>query len=254
MSYILDALKKSDQDRKQGEIPTLESVHTDLTSTRVRRSTNRRNRFLLICCACLAVIAVGLWQWRSPLFTSPPAEKTASTEQGAEVRGTPPPAPPTGGPNVARRPAAPAPTQGVEIAAPAQETAPPQSQEPVQVKSPTPPATTPQRVVMPPAERIEPASPPRVVQPSPPPPSESPAAPDDSPPLLKDLPPEIRRSIPEISMAGHVYSEVPARRMIMINNKIVREGERVGDQLKLLRITWDGVILRHMNTDFQIKL
>ena len=55
-------------------------------------------------------------------------------------------------------------------------------------------------------------------------------------------------------MAGHVYSEVPSRRMIMINDKIVREGERVGDQLKLLRITWDGVILRHMDTDFQIKL
>jgi hypothetical protein len=71
---------------------------------------------------------------------------------------------------------------------------------------------------------------------------------------LKELPIEIRKSIPEISMAGHVYSEIPARRMIMINNKIVREGERVGDQLKLLRITWDGVILRHVSTDFQIKL
>ena len=255
MSYILDALKKSDQDRKQGEIPTLESVHTDRTS-RNRRSARQRNRFLLLGSACLALIAVGLWQWRSPSFTAPTAEKAAPAGSVAEVGKPNPPPPANAGRNVTRQSAGPAQDrdQGVEVAASAREAGPPRPQEPVQVKRPATPATTARRTVMPPAERIEPASPPRVVQSSPPPPSESTAAPDDSPPLLKDLPPEIRKSIPEISMAGHVYSEVPSRRMIMINDKIVREGERVGDQLKLLRITWDGVILRHVNTDFQIKL
>ena len=254
MSYILDALKKSDREQKQGEIPTLESVHADPTSSRSRRSARQRNRFLLFGSACLVLIAVGLWQWRSPSFTAPTAETTAPAAPLAEVGKPNPPAPENTDRSVTIRPAGPAQDQGVEVAAPAREAGEPRPQEPVQVKRPAPPATVARRTVMPPAERIEPASPPRVVQSSPPPPAESPAAPDDSPPLLKDLPPEIRKSIPEISMAGHVYSEVPSRRMIMINDKIVREGERVGDQLKLLRITWDGVILRYMDTDFQIKL
>jgi len=27
-----------------------------------------------------------------------------------------------------------------------------------------------------------------------------------------------------------------------------------GEALRLVRITWDGIILRHINTEFQIKL
>lgn len=254
MSYILDALKKSDQERKQGEIPTLESIHTDLTSSRIQRSARQRKRFLLLFSASLVLIAVGLWQWRSPLFTSQTAEQTAPAEQTAEVGNPTLPPPQNAGPNTTRQPAEPAQNPVAEVAAPAREIAPPQPQVPVQVRKPSTSVTVAKRIVVPPAEQIQPATPSRVVRPSSPPPSETTATQDDSPPLLKELPIEIRKSIPEISMAGHVYSEIPARRMIMINNKIVREGERVGDQLKLLRITWDGVILRHVSTDFQIKL
>jgi len=254
MSYILDALKKSDQERKQGEIPTLESVHTDLTAARSRRSARQRKWLLLLFSACLVLVAAGLWQWRSTRVTAPTAEKTAPTEPVAKVGKPTPPAPENAGPSDTRQPAAPTQTPVAEVAVPVQETAAQQPQVPVQVKRPSASVTIAERTVVPPAEKIEPAPPSRVIPSSPPPPPQTPAARDDSPPLLKDLPPDIRKSIPEISMAGHVYSEVPARRMIMINNKIVREGERVGDQLKLLRITWDGVILRHMDTEFQIKL
>ena len=254
MSYILDAVKKSDQERKQGEIPTLESVHTDLTAARSRRSARKRKWLLLLFSACLVLIAAGLWQWRSPRITAPTAEKTAPTEPVAKVGKPTPPAPENAGPSVPRQPAAPAQTPVAEVAVPVQKAQPPQPPVPVQVKRPSTSVTITKRTVVPPVGKIETAPPSRVVPSSLPPPPQTPPARDDSPPLLKDLPPEIRKTIPEISMAGHVYSEVPARRMIMINNKIVREGERVGDQLKLLRITWDGVILRYMNTDFQIKL
>ena len=61
-------------------------------------------------------------------------------------------------------------------------------------------------------------------------------------PFLSKLPQSIRKQLPPLHFAGHVYSEDPARRMIMINNTIVREQESIQGVL-LQSITMDGVIL-----------
>ncbi|MFN2367375.1 MAG: hypothetical protein ABR605_00275, partial [Desulfurivibrionaceae bacterium] len=66
MSYILDALKKSEQERKQGEVPDLNSLR-DPTPAR----SNRRVRILVIGSVLLLILAVNLWViLRQP---SPPA-------------------------------------------------------------------------------------------------------------------------------------------------------------------------------------
>jgi len=63
-------------------------------------------------------------------------------------------------------------------------------------------------------------------------------------PSLKDLEPEIRESVPAFRLAGHVYSEASDLRMIIINNRVVREKDIVEQDYIVDEITPDGIIMR----------
>jgi len=229
MSYILDALKKSDRERKQGEIPSLQSIHANLPPSRRNRSTRGLKTALAVGFCSVIILAIGFWQW--------PSEKNQQTtdrppikEQSAQ---TPPAVPKT----------QPPPAEKIT----------PQVIAPVQVV-PQPAARTPERIQPQPEVVIEPAP---LLQPAPLRSQTIPTAakePASTRPLLKELPADRQKKLPKITLAGHVYASQPSRRMIMINNRIVREGEVVGEDLRLVRITWDGVILRHIDTEFQMKL
>lgn len=78
--------------------------------------------------------------------------------------------------------------------------------------------------------------------------------PDSVFPLLDELPAELRKKIPELSFAGHVYADTAEKRLIMINNRIVREGDLVSKGLLLQEITRDGVIIRYESFVFRVKL
>ncbi len=255
MSYILEALKKSDQERKQGEIPTLESDHADLTSVHDQRAARRKKRLVLLSSACIAVIAVGLWQWRSQSDIPRSTGDTVPDQRTAVVT-EPALQPPVqaAGRNGTDRVSEPA-QEPSQVTAPAQKSVA-QPLDQVQKETATAPVTIGDlTVVLSAGEmQLDPQMQAEQLQPPSPAPVEASSEPDGKLPLLSELPTEQQKSIPAIKMAGHVYAEQPARRMIIINNKIVREGERVGDKLKLIRITWDGIILSHNNTVFQIKL
>ena len=255
MSYILEALKKSDQERKQGEIPTLESDHADLTFIYNQRAARRKKRLILLSFAFIAVIAVGLWQWRSQADSPGLTGNTAPDQQTAVVT-EPASQPPVqaAGRNVTDQVSEPA-QEPSQVTSPAQESVP-QPLDQVQKETATAPVTIGDLTVVSPAGENQPDPQMQAEQEKPPSPApaEATGKPSDKLPLLSELPAELQKSIPAIKLAGHVYAEQPARRMIIINNKIVREGERIGDKLKLIRITWDGVILSHNNRVFQIKL
>jgi len=76
----------------------------------------------------------------------------------------------------------------------------------------------------------------------------------DSLPLMQDLPANIRQRLPPLTLAGHVFSENAAKRMIIINNRICREGDMVEDGLFLDRIIWEGVVLRYQEIRFRMNL
>lgn len=57
---------------------------------------------------------------------------------------------------------------------------------------------------------------------------------------VTEVPESIRRQIPSISFAGHVYSSVSNRRSVMINGKKMREGDAVTAELVLKEITPTG--------------
>ncbi len=244
MSYILDALKKSDQERKQGEIPSLQTVHADQLSAQHKRSVMRRKVVLLLGFVCLVVLAVGLWQWPAgpaPQVAHqpqpPPKERIVPLAE-QEIQPPVQPLVQNGAP---------------EVTGPGQKVAQ-QVNEPIQKEIPPEPQNPTDTPVIQPEVVIQPAPLLQPEQASAPPLPKAASEPGSSLPLLKELSVDRQKTIPEITLAGHVYADEPSRRMIMINNRIAREGEMVGENLRLVRITWDGVILRHIDTEFQMKL
>lgn len=63
---------------------------------------------------------------------------------------------------------------------------------------------------------------------------------------LMELPQAIRRQIPELKMSLHAFNrEERAAGLVQLNNRIYREGDKIGAMLKLDEITAEGAILRY---------
>ena len=65
---------------------------------------------------------------------------------------------------------------------------------------------------------------------------------------------DFQARVGELKFSGHVYSEEPSLRMIMINEAVVREGDPVSPELILEKITEKGVVLRLDQTSFKVTL
>lgn len=72
-------------------------------------------------------------------------------------------------------------------------------------------------------------------------------------PYREYLSPEIQKNIPSFNFAGHTYAEDPSLRMIIINNQILREGDRVDSDTTLVNIIWEGVVLNYKGILFREK-
>lgn len=68
------------------------------------------------------------------------------------------------------------------------------------------------------------------------------------------LPPDVRAAIPELHFSLHVYSAEAGQRSIIINNRMMREGESLNRDLRLLEITADGVILDYRGERFKVAV
>lgn len=77
-------------------------------------------------------------------------------------------------------------------------------------------------------------------------------APVQSLPLLAQLPFDAQRSIPSISLNVHVYSHNPAERFVFLNMQKYREGERSREGVLIEEITPDGAILRYGQQRFRL--
>lgn len=66
-----------------------------------------------------------------------------------------------------------------------------------------------------------------------------------------DLDESIRLQLPTITVSAHVYSSNPAQRSIVINNEFLEEGEYIMDGLVLYEITPDGAIFSYQGTLFR---
>ncbi|WP_303722446.1 general secretion pathway protein GspB [Malonomonas rubra] len=69
---------------------------------------------------------------------------------------------------------------------------------------------------------------------------------------LSDLPPAVRRDIPEMHISLHAYFDDAQQRLVSINNKLLREGGLLDGKYFVEEITLDGVIFSYAGYRFQV--
>lgn len=246
MSYILDALKKADAEREQGQVPGLHTptaqLETDLTPGHGRTPAP----WVLGLGAALVLAALGAaWLWTRPLGSTVPTSAQPALAQAPQAL------PPT--------------AASAQIPAPALTTAPP----PVMAAPVTPPAATPAPAVQPPTPAVQPAvRPPVITLPrtslpaaATSPPARAPIHVDPAPtpaasakvPTLAELPEDVRLSLPTLTVSGAMYSDQPASRMLLINNRVFHEGDQPVAGLVLEEIRLKSAVFRYRGTRYAVS-
>lgn len=202
MSYILDALKKSDQERQQGTSPNLLSKHGSIPSDMVFSPFKRHRAFWLIPVGILIFLTglgIFFFQYQGQ-FVQRDSTKTTNTVRPSDKLQTP-------SPQVLVK-------EKIQVL------------EPMIITEET--VTDLQTVI-----EQEP--------------------PQTSLPFLNELPAALRAKLPNLKFAGHTYSENPYQRMIIINGKILREGDMIDSNTRLAEINWEGVTIDFSGIRFQVK-
>jgi general secretion pathway protein B len=246
MSYILDALRKSDQQRRRGAAPTLIAA----LATPVAR-----NQPGFLAYGLLAAVLVGAgvvigwlrpWQSQQAVPGRPepvaakPLESTARQPVPATSEMVPQPKPePTLQDAAQPAQAAPAPSE--------------MASQPKPRSKPGLPARAKPRTDGLPRE-ADAAAPGRNAPPAPERPVDT--APADAAEAqavisMADLPLSVRQELPVMAISVHAYSGNPGARLVGIGNRILREGDYVVPGLKLEEITPDGMIFGYKGYRFR---
>jgi general secretion pathway protein B len=72
-------------------------------------------------------------------------------------------------------------------------------------------------------------------------------------PHLVELPLSFQRSVPDLTVNSHIFASVPQARRVMINNQNLRPGESF-DGLRVEEITEDGVVLSRQGQQFRLGI
>jgi general secretion pathway protein B len=67
-----------------------------------------------------------------------------------------------------------------------------------------------------------------------------------------ELSPEARAQLPAVNVSGSTYSKNPALRMLIINGKVVQEGQEIAPGLKLETIGQRNAVLNHNGLRYSI--
>jgi general secretion pathway protein B len=70
---------------------------------------------------------------------------------------------------------------------------------------------------------------------------------------FSQLPEKVRKELPDITINGHIYSDIKAARIATINGYVTREGDKVSSGLILEEITTAGVIFSFKEYRFRMR-
>lgn len=256
MSFILEALKKSEQQRQQQNASPQKARKRTLS---LQASSSRRPWWLLAF-AVLILLGSGFW-WIYNDVEEPSGELLATADRV------------TAEPAVAVQPTIAA---AVVPAAPAP---PPVAAKPVVVAEPAPvpspfyldsqplPRVESERSAAAPASRVGKTGSPE------PPAADAKASPatdaeqrvaflngeEPVPSAVAELPTyqelgrELRERLPRLAMSMHFYNSDPNRRLVRINDQLLREGSWVAKELQIIEITPTGVSLDYLGTEFELR-
>ncbi|MDR3631695.1 MAG: general secretion pathway protein GspB [Desulfocapsaceae bacterium] len=216
MSYILEALQKSEKERKQDEVLVLQSVFIPRQVLPTGKNMFTSNRlWALAVLAFLVFIPGALVGWEKlsgiPLETNNLIQEITALFEHRKAS---------------------IPAQQVEPATAFTTTAAP------------PTMGLPRTIIQQPAPPIL-------------------GKDDDSPvierklsdiPVSANLPLSVQEEIREMKFAGHVYSENPSLRMIIINDKILHENDVIDADFRLYQITRRGVVLLYNSKRLAINI
>lgn len=236
MSYILDALRKSDQQRQRGAAPTLLAA----LATRVAPRPPARLAYGLLALVLVgAGVAIGWLRPWQPEQAAPAVRLAAKPPEPAPSQ--PAPVPPELAPKSE-------PEARLASAAPGAPPAP----LPVPTKPHTPasaaaakPGAPHQAATEVSIKAVEPVPEQRVNT------GAAAVAPAQTAMSMAELPVSIQQELPAMSIMVHAYSAKPADRLVGINNRLLHEGDEVAPGLKLEQITPDGMILNYRGYSFR---
>jgi general secretion pathway protein B len=219
MSYILDALRKSEQER---QIAAGGSAGMLYPSTPEHRPGIGRKVTLLG--AAILIVTLSL-NWWSLSRMAPPAKAlpAAATPPAVTVQNTP--------------------AASVPVNIPSVPTSPKQSAGPVAAVSPPQPTSKP-TVGAPPSPIAPPEKPLRIA------PKEPAPAPLAAPAPKSESASDAPKGLPPISVSGYVKDETGGN-LAIINDKLVREGEEVSPGLRLERIDGENAFFNYKGQRFR---
>ena len=206
MSYILEALKKSQAERQLGELPSIHAPQVQLHDGAASGAASRAPVWLALGGVAVAVAAaLLLWQpWQAG--TAAPVAAPAVL-----VQAVPAPVPAV----VPQAVPAPAPVVVPVSVPPAATAAPVRHARPVAEPKPESPVPAPASALPVPAPA---------------------AAAEETVPGMRDLPEPIQRQIPPVAIGGYIYSKNPADRLLLIDKVLRHEGEELAPGLVLEKL------------------
>ena len=219
MSYILEALKKSEQERGAGESPSVQTIHS--AGLQYAQQKKPLWPYMLAAVITLNVIALIVFfapasnsvkqVSPAPVTTSPAVEQVAASTVAAPIQKQATPALP------AVEQASPAPTPVKPVAQPRQ------------------PTTAPRTIAASTSTRRSEDN----YQPS-----ISSQTRNDYVSVVdvRDLPLDIQARIPDMVFSAHVYSSNPQQRSVVINGNFMEQGDMLTSKLRLDEITPGGVV------------
>lgn len=257
MSLILEALRRSEAERRRGQTPDLLSDIVPASRAAHAGPRNRNIMAALAAASAVSLLAVAWWLRSPPQSPIIPSQRVETTAEA------PSPAPSTAPPSSAI-------PSTIAASTAARSTVAPQARPAFQPPAPLapPPLQPPARATTQPREIPRPAAPamqapqndgqatarmgesgalsnaaPAAVEPTiPAPEAASPFASADVPLKLSDLSAEDRQQLPALKVSMHMWAPDAGNRFAIIDGTRVNEGDRIGDAL-IEGIQRDSVML-----------
>ncbi len=79
----------------------------------------------------------------------------------------------------------------------------------------------------------------------------APVVPDDTP-LLQQMSTDFQRALPPLRVSIHVYAPDPSQRILFINDRQYHQGDRIDGDIRVEKIVPDGVILSYRGERFKL--
>jgi general secretion pathway protein B len=230
MSYILDALKKSDQQRQRGTTPTLPSAQATVSAPKQSSYVHYGVLAAVLLCAGIAIGWLYPWQEEQPARAAEPIAAKPATPDTNQASLTPRPDQVAMAETPEQKLPTPSPAPAAPVIAPKEPVIPVAAEQeqklPVQSPAPAAPVISPK----------EPAIP---------------IAAEQKATTLSELPVAIQQELPAMKIQLHSYSNKSVNSIVSINSRMMKEGESLAPGLRLEQITPDGVILSYKGYRFQ---